>query len=187
MLPFMLALYVGGVELGDGMVIQVKVTDAAHTVADMTTQQTKNISKATMTDILGASRRRSLPFCSPSSSSPCEDTLDHNSGAATVTWSDSNGTPRPVRQAHRLCRPRWPGGSRLLAGNDALLLGEVSYAYTPNRVTRSPARSRLRTANCCFRLVDDLVRRLLIVRGRDIIADYRPSICLTSCWAVART
>jgi hypothetical protein len=30
-LPFMLAVYIGGVELGDGLAIRVKVTDTAHT------------------------------------------------------------------------------------------------------------------------------------------------------------
>ena len=38
--PFMLLLYVGGVELADGMAINVKVSATAHSVADMVTQNT---------------------------------------------------------------------------------------------------------------------------------------------------
>ncbi len=34
-LPFMLLLYIGGVELGNGMAISVKVSETAHTVADL--------------------------------------------------------------------------------------------------------------------------------------------------------
>jgi Flp pilus assembly protein TadG len=33
--PFMLVLYVGGVELGNGLAIGVKVSETAHTVADL--------------------------------------------------------------------------------------------------------------------------------------------------------
>ena len=39
----MLALFIGGVELGDGMAIQLKVTDTAHIVADLTSQQTTRV------------------------------------------------------------------------------------------------------------------------------------------------
>ena len=39
-LPFMLTLYLGGSELGDGMAIQFKATLAARTVADLATQYT---------------------------------------------------------------------------------------------------------------------------------------------------
>ena len=38
--PFMLLLYVGGVELGNGMAINFKVSATAHSVADMVTQNT---------------------------------------------------------------------------------------------------------------------------------------------------
>ncbi|PAM97061.1 hypothetical protein CJI59_36840, partial [Streptomyces sp. Alain-F2R5] len=40
-LPFMLLLYVGGIELANGMAINVKVTAAAHSVADMVSQNTQ--------------------------------------------------------------------------------------------------------------------------------------------------
>lgn len=37
-LPFMLTLYLGGAELGDGFAMQFKATLAARTVADLTSQ-----------------------------------------------------------------------------------------------------------------------------------------------------
>src|ERR1700761_1108300 len=53
--PFMLVLYVGGVELADGMAINVKVSATAHSVADMVSQNT-SLSTAQMQNILtGAS------------------------------------------------------------------------------------------------------------------------------------
>src|SRR6187402_2666406 len=38
--PFMLVLYVGGVELGNGLAMNVKVSSTAHAVGDMVSQNT---------------------------------------------------------------------------------------------------------------------------------------------------
>jgi Flp pilus assembly protein TadG len=124
--PFMLALYIGGVELGDGMAIQVKVTDTAHTVADIATQNT-NISDATMQTILNATTQIIAPYSQSHVVVTLSEISTDSSGAATVTWSDSlHGTPRPVGQAMTL--PASLAGQK----NISLVLGEVSYAYTPN-------------------------------------------------------
>jgi Flp pilus assembly protein TadG len=126
-LPFMLALYVGGVELGDGMAIQLKVTDTTHIVADLTTQQTTSVTAATVQSILGASSATIAPYSSSNLVVTVSEVSTDGSGAATVTWSQSlNGTKRPVGQAITL-----PSS---LAGQPkiSLILGEVAYAYTPN-------------------------------------------------------
>ena len=125
-LPFMLALYLGGIELGTGFSIAVKVTDTAHTVADLTSQNT-SINNATMSAILGASSATIAPYSSYYVVVTVSEVSTNASGTATVTWSDSlNGTPRPVGQPMTL-----PSS---LAGqpNISLILGEVTYAYTPN-------------------------------------------------------
>jgi Flp pilus assembly protein TadG len=125
-LPFMLALYVGGVELGDGRAIQVKVTDTAHTVADLVTQN-KTINNALMQTILNASQQIIAPYPQLNAVVTISEVSTDANGAATVTWSDSlNGTPRPVGQSMTL--PASLAGQK----NISLILGEVSYAYTPN-------------------------------------------------------
>jgi Flp pilus assembly protein TadG len=125
-LPFMLALYIGGVELGDGWAINVKVTDTAHIVADLASQNT-TINNATMSTILGASQKIIAPYSYSNLVVTISEVSTDASGKATVTWSDSlNGTARTVGQPMTL-----PSS---LAGqaNISLVLGEVSYAYTPN-------------------------------------------------------
>jgi Flp pilus assembly protein TadG len=125
-LPFMLLLYIGGVELGDGYAVDVKVTDTAHIVADLTSQNT-SINNATMSTILGASRQIIAPYSYANVVVTVSEVSTDSSGKATVTWSDSlNGTARPVGQPMTL-----PSS---LAGqaNISLILGEVTYAYTPN-------------------------------------------------------
>jgi Flp pilus assembly protein TadG len=124
-LPFMLTLYLGGIELGDGLSINVKVTDTAHTVADLASQNT-SINNATMLAILGASSKIIAPFSQATLVVTVSEVSTNASGVATVTWSDSlNGTARPVGQPMTL-----PSS---LAGqaNISLILGEVSYPYTP--------------------------------------------------------
>jgi Flp pilus assembly protein TadG len=131
-LPFMLVLYIGGVELGDGLAIQVKVTDTTHIVADLVTQQTTSTTKTMVDTILGASSATMAPYSSaPYSAANLVVTVSevstNASGAATVTWSDSlNGTKRPVGQVMTL--PAQLAGQ----ANISLILGEVSYLYTPN-------------------------------------------------------
>jgi Flp pilus assembly protein TadG len=60
-LPFMLALYIGGVELGDGLAVQFKSTLAARTVADLASQYV-SIDNATMSNILGAASSVVTPY-----------------------------------------------------------------------------------------------------------------------------
>ena len=124
-LPFMLLLYIGGIELGDAMAIQLKVTDTAHIVADITTQNTA-INNATMSAILAASSETIAPYSASNVIVTVSEVSTNSSGAATVTWSDSlNGTARPVGQAITL------PSSLVGQPNISLILGEVSYSYTP--------------------------------------------------------
>jgi Flp pilus assembly protein TadG len=137
-LPFMLLLYVGGVELGNGMAINVKVTATSHSVADMVSQNTQ-ISAARMQTILGASSKIIAPYPTADSGGnslitvTVSEVSTDGSGNATVQWSQSyNGTTvgagRPVGQAITL--PSSLTGTQNY--NVSLILGEVSYAYTPN-------------------------------------------------------
>jgi len=124
-LPFMLVLYIGGIELGDAFAIEVKVTDTAHIVADLTAQNT-SINNATMSSILCASSAVIAPYSASNLIVTVSEVSTNASGSATVTWSNSlNGTARTVGQAMTL-----PSS---LAGqaNISLILTEVSYSYSP--------------------------------------------------------
>src|SRR3954468_10072088 len=60
-LPFMLTLYLGGVELGNGLAIGVKVSATSHSVADMVSQNTQ-ITASQMLGILQASSAIMAPY-----------------------------------------------------------------------------------------------------------------------------
>jgi Flp pilus assembly protein TadG len=146
MVPFMLLLYVGGIELADGMAINVKVSATAHSVADMVTQNT-SLSRAQMQNILSAATVIIAPYPVTGSSGSLmsitvsEISSDAN-GNLTLQWSQSyNGTSfGPGRTSlTNLTVPTSLNGTAGNANNPnnqndqvSFILGEVSYAYTPN-------------------------------------------------------
>jgi Flp pilus assembly protein TadG len=136
--PFMLLLYVGGVELGNGMAINVKVTATAHSVADMVSQNTQ-VSTAQLQTILSASKSIIGPYMTTDSGGNSLMTVTvsgistDSNGNATVQWSQSYdgssfGTGRPVGQ--RMTLPTSLTGAANY--NVSFVLGETSYLYQPN-------------------------------------------------------
>ena len=139
-LPFMLLLFIGGVELSNGMAINVKVSDATHSVADMVSQNTQ-ISAAQMQTILGASAAIMAPYpVNSSSNSLMTVTVSEISTRQQWQRRQFNGANRimerpsdregPVGQAITL-------PSRSPECNQATTMSRLSwvkssYAYTPN-------------------------------------------------------
>jgi Flp pilus assembly protein TadG len=123
-LPLMLTVYFGGIELGDGFAINVKVTETAHLVGDLASQYV-TIDNNDMTNILNASSTIIAPYPSANIAMTVSEISTDANGNATVTWSDSyNGTPRAVGQVVNL-------PATLKAANISLILGETSYSYAP--------------------------------------------------------
>ena len=147
--PFMLLLLVGGVELGNGMAINVKVSATAHSVADMVTQNT-SLSTGQMQNILRGARAIIAPYPVNDNSgnsilavTVSEVSSDAN-GNLTVQWSQSyNGTNfGPGRTSLTSPTPlAIPASLNGTVGNPnnpnnqndqvSFIVGEVSYAYTP--------------------------------------------------------
>jgi Flp pilus assembly protein TadG len=147
--PFMLVLLVGGVELGDGMAINVKVSATTHSVADMVTQNT-SLSTASMQNILTGATSIIAPY--PVNNNQFTVTVSEVSsdanGNLTLQWSQSYngssfGAGRTSLGANglyaALTRPTSLNGT---VGNTSdannqndqvsFIVSEGSYAYTPN-------------------------------------------------------
>lgn len=124
MLPLMVALYLGCVEIGNGLSAQFKTTLAARTVADLSSQYT-TINNATMTSILGASSAVMTPFSSADAVVIVSEVTTDAKGNATITWSDAlNGTAHQAGSSVTL--PANVGGKSV-----SFLWGEVTYPYKP--------------------------------------------------------
>ncbi|HET7888655.1 MAG TPA: TadE/TadG family type IV pilus assembly protein [Bradyrhizobium sp.] len=150
--PFMLVLYIGGVELADGMAINVKVSATAHSVGDMVTQNTA-LSTSSMQNILTGATAIIAPYPTISGGTSLmtvtvSEISSDSSGNLTLQWSQSyNGsTFGPGRTSiganapyGALSVPASLNGTVGNANNPnnendqvSFIVSEVSYAYTPN-------------------------------------------------------
>lgn len=123
-LPLMVTLYLGGVEVSQGLTIDRKVTLVARTVADLAAQ-TDQISSTQMTDILAAATTVLTPFPASSLNVTVSQVAVDANGNATISWSQSNtGAGRAAGSTVAL-------PSALATPNTYLIWGEASYAYKP--------------------------------------------------------
>ncbi|MFT4275194.1 MAG: pilus assembly protein [Rhodopseudomonas sp.] len=144
--PFLLTLLIGGVELAHGMAISVKVSATAHAVADMVTQNT-SLSTASMQNILTGATATIAPYSvndgsgKPILSVTVTEVSSDANGNLALQWSRSfNGTTfGPGRTSLAgLTVPSSLNGTVGNASNPnnqndqvSFVVGEVSYAYTP--------------------------------------------------------
>ena len=124
LLPLMITLYIGGVEVSSAIAVDRKVTLVARTLGDLVAQSTA-VNATDMTNILNAATTVVQPY---------SDTLikvvvsrvdvDANS-AAKVIWSKTkNGTARAVNSTVTL-------PTALTVANTSLIWAETSYSYKP--------------------------------------------------------
>ena len=124
LLPLMVTLYLGVVEISQGISADRKVTMTARTIADLVSQ-TSSINNSDMTNSLNAATAVIAPFSDSNLKVTVTSvTIDAN-GKATVAWSDTkNGTARGVGSTVTL-------PTALVVANSSLIWSEVSYAYKP--------------------------------------------------------
>ena len=125
LVPFLLLVYVGSVQLLDGIRVNRQVVMASSTVANVVSQYTTISAGTEMPDILAASIQTLAPYPPERATIVVSSINIDNRGRATVVWSHArNGQAREVGQ-----RVTLPDG--LAADNSSVILGEASYRYTP--------------------------------------------------------
>jgi Flp pilus assembly protein TadG len=112
LLPFMLTLYLGGVEASQAVAMDRKVTMTVRAVADLAAQTT-SISNTDMTDILNAASAVVAPYSASLLQVKVSSVSVNSQGKATIVWSDAY---------HTTARP---------AGQTVTLPTALQYAYTP--------------------------------------------------------
>jgi len=124
LLPLMLTLYLGVVEVSQGIGADRKVTLTARTISDLVSQ-VSSINNSGMTNSLNAAAAVMAPYASSNLKVVVTSVkIDANSNA-TVDWSDTlNGTARSKGSTVSL-------PSALLVANTSLIWSEVQYSYTP--------------------------------------------------------
>lgn len=124
LLPLMVTLYLGTVEISQGIAVDRKVTLTARTVADLVSQ-VSTINNSAMNDIMAASTAVMYPYSINTLKVTVTSVKIDSNSKATVDWSDSyNGTPRAKNSTVTV-------PAALLVPNTWLIWSEVEYIYTP--------------------------------------------------------
>jgi Flp pilus assembly protein TadG len=124
LLPFLLILYTGAIELLDDITVNRKVALIAQTVTNIVSQYTTISTSSQLPDIFAASSAVMMPYTGKVTIVVSCIAID-SKGKATVSWSQSvNGTARTAGSTVTV-------PTALAVANTSLVLGEASYKYTP--------------------------------------------------------
>jgi Flp pilus assembly protein TadG len=123
-LPIMLVLLFGGIEVTDALTVQRKVTHVTSTLSDLIAQS-KTISASEMDDILEASAAVITPYSDAKLKIKLTGvTIDAN-GKATVAWSRAKNDTAYTEGA-AITLP-----TTVIEPSSFIVTGEVHYDYTP--------------------------------------------------------
>jgi Flp pilus assembly protein TadG len=124
LLPLMVSLYLGAVELSQGIAADRKVTLTARTICDLVSQ-VSSINTADMTNALNAASAVMAPYPVSNLKVTVSSIRIDANGNATIDWSKSlNGTARSTGSTVTL-------PSALVVNSSYLIWSEVQYSYKP--------------------------------------------------------
>ncbi len=121
-LPVMVTLYLGGVELSNMAIVHRKAVQVASTAADLVAQDSQ-ISNAEMADVFTALNAILSPFSPTRATIRITSLTADSSNIARVDWSDAQGTStRGIGSTVTL-----PVG--LITSGLSVVMAEVTYSY----------------------------------------------------------
>jgi Flp pilus assembly protein TadG len=123
--PVMLLIYLGGCELTQALAIKRLVAITSGTVTNLVAQYTTISASTQMPDILNASAQVLTPYPASNATVVVTCITTDTNGVATVAWSQAlNGAARATGSSITL-------PPSLDTPNSTVILGETTYAYTP--------------------------------------------------------
>jgi Flp pilus assembly protein TadG len=124
LLPLMVTLYLGGVEVSQAVAIDRKTTLVARSLGDLVAQAT-TVSNADMTNILAAATSVVAPYPDNKLKVTVSRVDVDANGVAKVVWSDTkNGTAKAAGTTVTL-------PAALNTASTSLIWAETQYDYTP--------------------------------------------------------
>jgi len=137
-LPLMVTLYFGVVELSEGIAIDRKVTLTARTIADLVSQQSVALDTTTRDNLLNAAAAVIAPYPITNGAGTAvlkivvSQIATDTSGNSTVQWSvTKNGTALTKNASYTL-----PAAYTVANTASWIILGQAEYDYTPSFVGR---------------------------------------------------
>jgi Flp pilus assembly protein TadG len=124
LLPLMLTMFFGTVEVTDAISADRQMTLVASTVANITSQYT-SVASTDVSNILAAASAVLAPFPAANATVTLSSVMIDGSGNATVDWSATlNGTPRSGNVSAAI-------PAALKIANTSVIWGEATYNYKP--------------------------------------------------------
>lgn len=124
LLPVMIVLYIGGVEVTDGLAIKRKVSHISSALSDLVAQD-QSLDASEMSAILDAATAMIMPYSASLLSIRATGVSLDSSGKATVLWSQVRNASCQAVATH-LTIP-----AALAQPSTFLVHVEIGYAYTP--------------------------------------------------------
>lgn len=124
LLPIMIALYIGGIEAGDGLAIKRKVTSVASALADLVSRS-KIVETAEMQNIINAAEAIIAPYSNNTLKMKVSGVWIDENNVARVVW----GTARNDTAETENSTINVPGG--VSKKETFLVVTEVRYTYKP--------------------------------------------------------
>lgn len=135
-LPFMLAMFLGSIEISQLIIVDRRVSNVAGTIGDLVAQSEDVITAATLTDYFDASEYIIAPF--PNKTSPSSDGVlsqivtcvkVDSSGETTVVWS--RGHNGGTAHTPGAIFADMPTSISDVAHDTHLIIAETAYTYSP--------------------------------------------------------
>jgi Flp pilus assembly protein TadG len=123
-LPLMLSIYFGVVELGQGVMIDRKITELTRSMADLGARST-TISNTEMTDIFDAASTVLMPFTAVTPNLTVSSIVIDNNRVGRVCWSSQRNSTALARGA-TVTVP-----DELRIANTSLIRATATYDFTP--------------------------------------------------------
>ena len=137
--PVMLVMFFGTVELSSGVAVDRKTTLVARTLSDLTSQSSAQaLNDSYMQNVFTSAIAILQPYAAVSATATISEIYVDSNAKATIQWSRAATFAAAATQATLAISSRNPGDpvttvvpSQLLVKKTYLILSEVNYVYTP--------------------------------------------------------
>jgi Flp pilus assembly protein TadG len=127
-LPLMLLMYIGTIEIGQAVAVNRKVTQLSRTISDLVAQSTSNMTTTEMDNVWAAADSVLYPWKKANTKMVVTSIRRINATTNQVIWSKASGTGAVARTVGS--NITLPTGL-LVNDNDTVIMGEVTYNYQP--------------------------------------------------------
>jgi Flp pilus assembly protein TadG len=127
-LPLMLLMYLGTIEIGQAVAINRRVTQVSRTISDLVAQTDDKMTTSRLNEVWAAAQYVLAPWPQANAKFVVTSVKRINATTNQVTWSRATGTGAVARTTGSAVT--LPTG--LVANNnDTVIMGEVTYRYRP--------------------------------------------------------